>query len=317
MPGEAENIISLEKVYPMLTSIECTHDSLSMSFDNERYYRYAYRAWNSVNEAENRTFALIAGKGHCGWNTDRLPFVVKNVSFNNATKTVTTTGQVSEWKTIAHSYDLALGGRPLTKRDIDETLNIPVGIPFPFSQVRIGSGNLKFTYDCEGCGTTGDFALDLHISTTLGIPNDVSLSLSPRGVGIDFTPSIGLQAYLARAKERYPLGKPIPIGGFNIPGILHVGPEMVLDWGWKAQITGDASIEFGGTVSLPDSADLSVDLLNPSISASDWTPQFSARPFSIDTKLEGLFQVSVDANFQVGIDALGKIMSLNTCHCRD
>lgn len=311
MPGKHENIIAMEKFYPMLKSTQCTDNSITMKFKNERSYYYGYRAWKWVNDAKNRHFLLVAGKGHCGYNAERLPFVVKNVHFDNGTRTIKTIGEFSDWETSAHSYELSVGGRPSRKRDFDETFQIGVGFNLPLSHVSIGGGSFKLTYDCSSCATTGDFNFDFHVKTWLGIPDDFSLIMTPQGVGVTYTPTIGIQGTGFQVKPDVPLGT-IPIGGFSIGGIVSVGPKIQFTWTNKIQIKGSAGIQFGGTLSFSDSAVLTMDMLAPSVTGSGWSAQFSPQPFTVDAAVQGLLQTSLVGAVEVGLNVMSKTLPVPT-----
>lgn len=316
MPSDKENIISLEKVYPMLTSTSCTSNSISLNFKDEKSYRYGYEAWNWVNKDKHRTFLLVAGAGHCRWNTDRLPFVVENVLFNNKTKTIKAVGEVSEWKKVAHSYELTVGGRPSHsskskgKRDYERVYTLGVNYPLPLSKRSFGGSGFKFNYDCSSCSTKGEFEFDFHIKTTFGIPDDVSMVLTPHGVAAIFTPHLGLSADLTgNYSKTWDLGE-IPIGGFSIGGgILDIGPKIVFQAGLvMGPLQGSAGIQLGGTASLPDASELSIDLMGPDISSSGWSPSFAAAPVTVDAAISGSVQVTLGASVDLTLQALGMFL---------
>lgn len=309
MPGEHESLIAMEKFYPLLGSLECTKDSMTMNFKDEAAYKYGAQRWQWVNEAKNRTFLLVAGHAHCKWNEDRLPFIVTDVQFDDATNTIKTLGRVSDWVNATHSYDLFVGGRPVSnKRDFDEPYTFDVSADLPLSHVKLGEGDVKITYDCTGCGTKGEFEFDFHIKTWLDIPTDVELIISPHGVEAIYEPRLGIQANLGGSwNPELPLGT-IPIDGISIAGgILDLGPEIKFDLkGSVGPLKGSAGVTGGGTLGLQDSASLTIDLLNPDIASSGWTPTFSEKPFTVDAALQGSIQLQLDAGVQLALEALGK-----------
>lgn len=313
MPGKHESVIAMEKFYPLLKSTECTQNSMTLNFEDDQAYRYGARTWNWVNEAKHHTFLLVAGHGHCKWNVDRLPFIVTDVEFDDASNTIKALGRVSDWVHATHSYDLFVGGRPATnKRDYDTGYSFDISTNLPLSHVKLGEGDVKITYDCTGCGTQGEFEFDFHIKTWMGIPDDVELVISPKGVQAIFEPRLGVQADLSGSwTPELPLGT-IPIDGVSIAGgILDLGPEIKFDLaGSIGPLKGSAGVTGGGTLGLEDSASLTIDLLNPDVAASGWTPTFTEKPFAVDAALQGSIQLQLDAAVQLALEALGKTPSL-------
>jgi hypothetical protein len=62
----------MEKFKPLLESTQCTNKSLALDFKNERSYQYGQRIWEWVNDADDRTFVVVAGHGHYGIEIDCL-----------------------------------------------------------------------------------------------------------------------------------------------------------------------------------------------------------------------------------------------------
>lgn len=311
MPGDAENIISMEKFQPLLQSTQCTNKSMTMDFKDERSYQYGQRLWQWVNDADDRKFVLVAGNGHCGWNKHRLPFVVSNVLFSDARNTISVIGYVSDWKTVAHTYELFVGGHPSSeKRDIDHTFSLDFNHALPLSSKSLSMGDFKFTYDCEDCGTKGEFDFQFELKTELFIPTGVSITLSPQEVSANFNPRLGLSANFTGTKsDEIELGK-IPIDGLTIPGgILDLGPEVVFSWGYAlGPIVGTAGVSTGVSIGLEDSAELKIDLTSPDVSASGWTPKVTRKPIAVDASISGGIKVNAKAAIQLALEALGEYL---------
>jgi hypothetical protein len=313
MPGKHESIISMEKFYPLLKSTECTQNSMTLNFEDDGAYRYGAKVWKWVNDAKNHTFLLVAGHGHCKWNIDRLPFIVTDVEFCDESNTIKALGRVSDWINATHSYDLFVGGRAQSnKRDYDSGFTFDITADLPLSHINLGDGDLKITYDCFGCGTKGEFKFDFHIKSTLGVPNDIELILSPQDVQAIYEPRLGIQANIGEAwTEELPLGT-IPFDGISIAGgILDLGPEIKFALvGSVGPLQGSAGVTGGGTLGLEDSASLTIDLLNPNIAASGWSPTWSEKPITFDAAIRGSLQMSLDIDVVLALDALGKTESL-------
>lgn len=310
MPGKHEGIISMEKFYPLLKSTECTKHSLTMNFEDEEAYRYGAKVWNWVNDADDHSFVLVAGRGHCQWNEDRLPFSIKDVEFDDASNTIKAIGKVTNWANATHSYELFVGGRRAAskKRDLDDSYTFDISADLPLNHATFGLGDAELEYTCDGCGTRGEFEFDFHIKTEYLIPVDVELLISPHEVEAVFEPEVKLSANLTGGiDESISLGK-IPIGGVSIAGgILDLGPEIAFDFVYSlGPLEGSAGLSGGGSASLEDGAALKLDLLDPAVAASGWTPQFSSKPLTLDAALSGSAKIGIDCGIVLSLAALGK-----------
>ena len=314
LPGDHENIISLEKFNSMLSSITCTNTSVTLTFKDNGPFLYAQREWNWVNNG-NRTFILVAGTGDCGWNTYRLPFIVSFVSFSNSTKTANFAAVPAKWSHVAHTCELWVGNIPapspsrIVRRDFTETLTLNFEHTLPISSwdFPLNIPNVTFSAECDDCGTHGEFDFTFHFQTVLFVPVGVSLSLTPHGVSASVTPELHMEANLLDkiSSPLVPLGT-IPIDGLSIPGgILNLGPEIVIQTGASiGPITGSATISAGVEVDLPDSAQVTVGLTSPSFVESGWTPIVKPIPFTIDAEVKGTAEVFVQFSAEFSIEAL-------------
>lgn len=309
MPGKHENIIAMEKFYPWLKSTECTKDSLTMYFEDEEAYRYGAKTWKWVNDAKDHTFVLVAGRGHCQWNEDRLPFTITDVEFDDCANTIKAIGKATDWPSAAHSYELFVGGRPASKkRDYEDSYAFDISQDLPLNKAAFTFDGVQLEYTCDGCGTRGEFEFAFYIKTEFKIPVDVELTVSPNGVEAIFEPQLKLSLDIGGSIERaFPIGT-IPIAGVSIAGgILDLGPQIEFELASElGPLKGSASVSGGGTASLEDSAQLTLDLLDPNIAASGWSPQFTPKPLTMDAALGGSLKIGLKASVALTLSALGK-----------
>lgn len=303
----------MEKFYPLLRSTECNMNSVTMKFEDEKAYHHGAEAWKWVNEQKQHTFLLVAGKGHCKWNEERLPFVVNNVVFDDKTNTIKTIGEASTWTKSAHSYELYVSGRPAsTKRDWDQSYTFGIDAGIPLSHVTLGRGDYKLTYDCTGCGTKGDIDFDFHIKTWLDIPQDVELIMSPKGVSFTFEPILGVSAALTgKVAPEIPLGD-IPLDGVSFgDGLLNLGPNIQFSLGASlGPLKGIANIMGGGVMNVADSGSMTVDLLDPSSDTNGWKSTWEQKQLTFSAGLSGSWQVNLDAKVLMSLNVLGKSLFL-------
>lgn len=94
MPGDNENILSMEKFKGMLTSVKCNRLGMTLAFEDDSSFAYAQRTWDWVNGADNHTFVMVAGQGDCGNNTRRLPYLVSTIAYDEEQNTARLTATV-------------------------------------------------------------------------------------------------------------------------------------------------------------------------------------------------------------------------------
>ncbi|KAE8386702.1 hypothetical protein BDV23DRAFT_187009 [Aspergillus alliaceus] len=310
--GEQESIVSMERFENLLESVHCTNRSIGMTFKEEQAYAYTKHAWQWVNELDDRTFVMVAGKGYCKWNTNRLPFVVSRITYDEGTKTTNLQGRASHWEEVAHTYELIIGNQKApssaARRDIDRSASLDFNHIVPVKSGRLPDDKIDVTWDCADCSTHGAFDLGLHVKTVAKIPRAGSLSLSPNGVSATFMPRLALDGdFKDQTSREIDIGR-IPITGISIPGgILNIGPQIVFSLGYiMGPVTGTATVTAGMSVNLDDSAEVSIDMPSRNVEASGWTPSVEAIPMTVDAEIEGEIELHPKVSLQISAQVIGK-----------
>jgi hypothetical protein len=315
MPGEAENIISMERFHGMLKSVECADDSMTISFVDDGSYRYAQRAWDWVNGADNHSFVMVASKGDCGNNAYRVPYVVHTISYEDHAMTAHLNAQIAQWSDVAHSYRLRAGSisneDSPNRRDISKETSISLNSDFRFKS-KAAVGPVSIELKCEPCEITGSLEFEFTVVVDNLIPKDVKLKAAPKAVRAEADIDVVFGFAEAKAASpRVPLGNfPLP-GGITIPGnILNLGPTLNVEYG--AELSGQLAISFGtgAIATIPDSALLEVNLLNPTKNkVTSWKPKvdmnpakFDANQFKASVKLNQFIELSI----KLGAEVLNK-----------
>jgi hypothetical protein len=312
MPGNVENIITMERFYGMLKSVNCTEQEMTLAFKDDATFAYAQRVWDWVNGAENHTFVMVAGVGDCQWNRRRQPFNVSSIAYDEDTNTARLKAQLTEWATIAHSYDLDVGHVPMTDshlpvRDISQDLSLDISTAFPFL-IKLTRNGLSCALECAKCGIQGKINMELKVSQTQFVPSGASIRISPQGVSADaeikLTESGTLTAPFGWEKSV----KKIPLNSFTIPGVVNIGPNLDVSVGFEiSALEGSASVSGGATASLQDSAIVEVDLLNFSKNKfSGWVPELNPLPIVVDAKLTGGLQIYAMPAVKLVAEVMGR-----------
>lgn len=312
MPGESENIVSMEKFYGMLKSVNCTDHDLTLTFNDDANFAYAQQVWDWVNGADNHTFVMVAGAGDCEWNKDREPFIVSTISYDEINNVARLQAKPTDWRTIAHSYDLEVGHVPMTNnrlpvRDINKDISIDLSHSFPFN-IPFNVNGLTIGLGCTECTTTGKVQLQLKASQTFGIPKSGSFILSPQGVSAKAGIKLTVSGELTKAFDREQSVATIPLSGFSIPKIVKIGPVFDISVGFGiSAIEGSVSISSGATATLQDSAIVEVDIFDPKKNKfSNWDPIVEPLPLNVDAKVSGSLEIFATPALKVVAEVLGK-----------
>ncbi|OAL57253.1 hypothetical protein IQ07DRAFT_638608 [Pyrenochaeta sp. DS3sAY3a] len=312
MPRETENILSMEHFDGMLTDVTCSEETISMTFEEDASFAYAQATWDWVNGADNHSFVMVAGPGDCGSNANRIPFVVSCIQYNETTNTALLSVNQSDWKSIAHSFDLVVGSTgqgsntDLRARDITKNTAIDFNHDFPFS-LALSKGPLDAKLACTNCSTTGQFAIEFRVSQKFLVPTGASMKIVPQGIS-----AVGQVKLSGSGELAEPITKTfdvlsIPLSALNIPGILEFGPFLAVAVGASlSPLSLSGGISAGATASFSDDAVLSVDLLDPTKNTfQGWTPNVKSLGVTVDASVTTTFGVFLQPSVEIRAEALG------------
>jgi hypothetical protein len=323
MPGDAENILSMENFDGMLTAVECNNATIAMTFESDATFNYAQQTWDWVNGAANRSFVMVAAPGNCGNNTNRQPYVVSSIQYDETANKATLAATKGNWTTIAHSYDLVVGSVAQNasgpsvqngtkhKRDIEDTSSIDFNHDMTGS-FGLGIGKLDARITCLNCSTTGQFDMEFKISQKLFVPTGASMKFSPKGVTAIAQMKLSGSGDLTDALTKTFDILSIPISGLKIPGVLDFGPFLTVSIGAElTAITLTAGVTSGATGSLSDEAIVEMDLLNPEENKfSGWEPTVNIIDVTVDGSISGGVAVFMQPSMELKFEALG----MRLCH---
>lgn len=306
----------MEKFDGMLTSIKCDQQSLTLTFEDDSSFAYAQKVWDWVNGADNHTFLMVTGRGDCGNHTHRTPYLVSSIAYDDERNIARLSATTGPWKDLVHSYELHVGSVPMSsdmgleKRDYTKDASMSMAYDFQ-SNVKVKTGPVSGELVCKPCNINGKMKFEFIIKANLGIPVGFQFRMAPEGVFAQAALKLELASDYKSDKEVFKESvAKIPLSGISIPGnILTIGP--VLDFQVGLEITGfeaAVSIQTGATATLPDTAVLQADLLNPSNNKfSSWVPKISTDPFTMQAKVSAYAQVFLDPALQLEAEALGKV----------
>lgn len=312
MPGEFENIVTMERFYGMLKSVNCTDHDMTLTFNDDATFAYAQRVWDWVNGADNHTFVMIAGVGDCEWNKHRQPLNVSTITYDEVANVARLKAKQTSWKTIAHSYDLDVGhvaktDSRLSARDLPQNVSLDISRAFPF-QTKITKNGLATALECANCTTSGKLNLEFKVSQRLLAVTGASVIISPRGVSAKAEIKLTESGKLTEAIEFEKSVLKIPLNPIKIPGVVDIGPNLEISVGFAiSSLEGSASVSTGAIASLQESAIVELNFLDPlSSKSSGWVPDVKPLPVVVDAKISGGLQIYAMPAVTLGGKVLGR-----------
>jgi hypothetical protein len=321
--GDEELIISMERFAQQLSAVNCSQ-SMMMSFNSNSSYQSAIQSWNWVNFNEQRTFILIANYPGCGADNSRQPWVVSSADYDPSHLTVHLNATKKEWTEVAHSYNLDFGqySAPAPSKarrmsfDKQINLDLTATLPAAFTTSVNIVPDLNVGVTCTNCGTKGTLTLAGHVETSWWNVQSFTVTANPTGVQMDLNLAISVSAtdsslsFNPAPWDFFTL----PLGGFSIPGLVTLGPELTLGAGFGITgVKGTATLSTSITGTIPDSSTAVINVLgdNKGATYSGWVPVWTAGPMSVSEKLSSSVEVYGNAKVGVSLEVIGTGVELD------
>ncbi|PWY79648.1 hypothetical protein BO70DRAFT_52151 [Aspergillus heteromorphus CBS 117.55] len=318
--GDNESLLAMEYFTDLLTNVTCTNSSMTLGFSDSDAYSYAKSSWSWVNGANNRTFVVVAGAGQCGWNTDRLPFIISAASFRDDTTAARLTGNASTWDSVLGAFELTLGPAPsdmeisITKRGT-ESKTISFDHSLPSTSVKVLSeDSLDLSVECKDCETKGSFdfvfTYKVDISWSDLFSSDKKLGtanfkITPKDVSMDITPTLDLSGNLTKSYSKEAELVSIPLDGVSIKDLLDIGPSLVFAVGASAgPVNGDATIGYGLSFDISNDATAELDIVAEKATASGWSPTVTTTGVTLDAEIDATVEVYLKASLELSLSIL-------------
>lgn len=282
-------MVLMEEFDGLTSAVDCQGDdgTISLTFSSPNAFNYALQQWAHINDSDDGKFLLIANHDGCGPEDQRQPYLISKITEDGSTSTTYLTSQAAPWSDIAATYDLDFGQTSLytqtsqlKKRglisDLEGNFNESKSVTFDIStgtkgQVSSIYSDSEFNLNCINCFTTGSFELTGHLVTDHWSLSELTLTASPQ----DFQAELELEVNITANEspntlqfQKQLFSSAIPGAGISIPEIFTLGATLSYSVGGTASFQGTASVDFGLSATLPDSAQLVADIKNPDSSSA-------------------------------------------------
>ncbi|KAL8967303.1 MAG: hypothetical protein Q9197_005503 [Variospora fuerteventurae] len=318
-------MVMMERFEPMTTAVDCNGDdgTVSLTFKSQDAFKHAMNTWGFINQAEENKFLLIANHDGCGPQYERQPYLA--IQPKKASR------RRGLWDTITNAVsntgDFIING----DADFSKSVNFPVNVGTPGVVTSVVNTTLfvnnphvytlppidspfRFSLHCLDCYIAGSFQVTGHLSVKDFSLQQLTLAGSPQGFSAKMDIATKITApyspdQLGYSKELF--SAPIPEAGISVTGIFSLGAVVSYEVGVSTTFSGSASMNFGLTASLPDTAVVIADGIDRSASTTTgfegavFNPHFNLTALSAGVTLAAFSQAKL--TFGVDITKVGKL----------
>lgn len=264
---------------------------------------------------------MVAGSGDCGNHTQRIPYLVRSLQYDETANTAQLHGTTSDWQSLVHAYELHIGKEtsiPNLKPKREDT-KFNINKPLDFASIKVEAEGLSGQIECPkpDCGLTG--ALDVSIDVSVGLPEIIDKAVfrvQATGVSAQMKPklTVGVEPE-ALKKEVVPKWSKnvltaVPIYAIVLGDLAELGVVADLLVGIEMTgLEGQFSVTAGAKATLPDTAYAEVDFKNlgNGIQHGQWTPSIDMLEPDISGSISAKFKVFAAPELKFAATGLSKI----------
>ncbi|KAH6651230.1 hypothetical protein F5144DRAFT_617854 [Chaetomium tenue] len=336
-PDETENLVNLELIDDMVRQVACPpagseSGTLKLQFLEEADFDDAQDIWQWVNQAADNRFLLLVGAGACGWNTERIPYNVTGLVYNDEVETAVLKVQRTTWKEAAHTFDLTIGHTALppttnnnnnnnnttlstTALALNPAFTIPLAtnltspetltIPLPNPAGGAGTPPLTLSATCLDCHTSGSLTVQAHFAARWFQLTAAAVEVSlPSELTATAVLGLSLKGTVVDAVTgSVPLFELAP-GGVAIPGVVTLGPTVGVSLGVEVGgVRGAVGVTVGGTAVVEGGSVARLDFLERGdgrTGVEGWGVQVRGEELRVDASVEARAAVFLRA--AVGVE---------------
>ncbi|KAL9026335.1 MAG: hypothetical protein Q9196_004985 [Gyalolechia fulgens] len=342
-------MVMMERFEPLTSAVDCNGDDglMSLKFKSQGAFQRALDTWSFINKAQEKQFLLIANHDGCGPQDERQAYRITQIREDAAKLTTFLTAQKVPWSDIAGTYDLDFGRAIISSKnpqrqglsdkvtnigtditnflgdtddfmlngdaDFSKSIKFPVDVGTPGEVHPIVSSTL-FSLDCTDCYITGSFRVTGHLSIKDFSLQDFSLSGSPQGLAAKLELATNIRAPYSPTSLNYTrelFSMDVPEAGISVPKIFDLGAWITYEVGVTTTFAGSANMTFGVGAGLPDTAVVTANFRNPSLSsatgfdAGQVDPSFDLQGLSAGVTVAAFSQAKL--SFGVDIHKVGRL----------
>ena len=315
MPHDHEGVLSMERFDGLLTNVDRSEKGLALTFEDDPAFAYAKQVWDWVNGADNHTFLMVAGKGDCGDNHERVPYLVSSLAYDEDRNIALLSGKTGEWQDLVHTWQLRIGSLPqgsdlgLNRRDYHKDFSFDLNRNCDFRQ-KVKYEEVSGTITLSDCTTSGRVDFEIYAESKAWIPTSLEFNAVPSGLKAQATIKIEASHDFQSKKnfiKNLSLLK-IPLDPISLGKLATLGPVLDIQTGVEVlAFQGTISISTTATATLPDGATSHADLLeSENNKATGWDPSLDTTTSMIQTKTGQFIKQFLEPALQFEAQAMGE-----------
>jgi hypothetical protein len=309
-----------------VSSVICSADSVAVTFNDSSVFEATEAAWTAEG-----TFVLVTNHlGDCDVELERGMFLVKSLTWSNASLVATAKSQVANISTVAgkssvilyciHSKsipartEITLGAIPsstLAKRDIviDPSYTLSTAIALP-SETTLYTYAPYLTVSADAASFSSHVTFSGYLSY-----NWLTFKVDDLYFDIDaeFTADLTLSADVTSSYSTTFSYSPsdLTYSLISVPGILTLGPELTFAVDAEVSASEAVTITTSAGIALAD-GNVHLDLLDESnTGTSGWTPTYTASA-DISGNATAEFNPTAALTVEISILFFGGLIDLST-----
>ncbi|KAJ0120183.1 isoamyl alcohol [Diaporthe amygdali] len=295
-----------------LTAVDCSSDSVAITFNNAQDLDEAYTQWSS----HEKLLLITNHMGDCDTEFERGFFVAGTYTTDTSSLSLTVTAEKTDVHNVSSYMKTQFHGLPAAstvnpaKRDVvidpgkltyNSTWNLPSQVLYeydPYVTVTAQSGQLDLAVGLSGYLEFDVLGLSLDVLSVdfeTQIKSDLVLEL---GVTAPYNNTF---AYTPDALAYYIV---------NVPGIITFGPELLFSIGADLDVAAavDVVLDVGSEI---ENGTVHIDFVDwNATAAAGWEPTYHAN-VSISEKAEVAVSPFVSFTVGVGFELLGGALDLS------
>ncbi|KAK8091747.1 hypothetical protein PG997_002108 [Apiospora hydei] len=291
-----------------VTKVDCSDDSLTVSFSDSDAYKTAFDSWSSLETL----FMITNHLGNCDVEFERGFFKVDKVAAGAAANTITCSASKEQMPNIAESCEMTFSSIPTTSLTKRLTVDPSVSLAFnkQWSDVTLyeQSPYVKIAADEARLAANVTFSGTFKYSF-------LSWKLEAFYFDLDTALDADLQlsAYVAAGYAnsfRYAPDS-LAYNLVDVPGVVTLGPGVAFGIGLDLATSAGVNVTAGAGISLPD-GNVHLDLKGgASAATAGWQPQYTSFA-RISERGEVQANVSASVTVQLALKFLGGLVDLSS-----
>ena len=248
----------------LTSAIDCDDSDgiMSITLKNRKYFDYAMSKWSYINNDATSQFLMIADSENCTDDQQKTPYLITKVTPDAAKLNISLDAMVANLSDVAANFNLNITRQPtqgpLTgSYELEQTRSSGFAVPISASSDAVLLRDDDWELRCANCSVHGALNMSIDVVVSWFNITDVKFSVAPQNLQtlLSLHTNISVPTTPITSHSSIDLGSyPILGAGIEIAGIFSLGPRLGLEIGFDATVQGNADLNFGLNMTVPNTA---------------------------------------------------------------